>query len=285
MLPPNRGAGRCHFVTRQPLSGPYDRPAFLRGQNPAQTSVPLYVIIYSGPHTFEMDNGSRLGPDGELRGSAQDSFYAQYMTFYPYNYGKDICPSVAPDNNCVGIRVSMGNHVADWELMTIRFERGKPVAVHVGAHGNDIPNTAYTFRAPAWTHNGGPPEPFWKFVLQWEGDHPVVYSAAGSHGLYGWAGEHNYFTNPVGDKYVDSTSRGIKWETWKNVAWSEDPKYSTLLHGYFGRWGNPHLGKNGCEESYVPGYSCSLLGIPNDEFQLNDGPELPNRRRDMRYMN
>jgi hypothetical protein len=312
-LPPNGGGdSRCHFMTRQPLSNPDDRPAFLHGQNPAQTSVPIYVFLYSAPRFFGPD-GPRF-PGGDQFGG-QDSFYAQYMTFYPYNYGKDACPSVAPDNNCAGIRVSMGNHVADWELMTIRFEHGQPVAVHVGAHGNKIPNTAWTFRAPAWTTSGNAfqipdglksksskqlDEIFQDLAniqigwigaiqdlhkLEWEGDHPIIYSAAGSHGTYGWPGGHLYLKNPVGDEYVDSTSRGIKWETWKNLAWAHDPKYRALLYGYNGRWGNPHMGKSGCDVSYVPGYSCGALGIPDDEYQLNEGPELPDRERDRPYLN
>src|SRR4051812_20388490 len=329
MLPPNGGDSRCHFVTRQPLSDPYDRPAFLHGQNPAQTSVPIYVFLYSDPRLFRSDGpflpggdpngglsrGGGLLPRGGDEFARQDSFYAQYKTFYPYNYGKDICPSVAPNDNCVGIRVSMGNHVADWELMTIRFEHGHPVAVHVGAHGNEIPTTAWTFRAPAWTTSGNAfqvpdglkskstkqlEEIFQDLAniqigwigairdlhqLEWEGDHPIIYSAKGSHGTYGWPDGHLYLKNPVGDEYVDSTSRGIKWETWKNVAWAHDPKYRTLLYGYNGRWGNAHMGKSGCDVSYVPGYTCGALKIPDNEYQLNEGPELPDRQRDWQYLN
>lgn len=65
MLPPGRGApdggpsSRCYFVTRQALSGPYDRPAFFHGQNPAQTSVPIYVFLY--PDEQYNDSGSFYG--------------------------------------------------------------------------------------------------------------------------------------------------------------------------------------------------------------------------------
>jgi hypothetical protein len=34
----------------------------------------------------------------------------------------------------------------------------------------------------------------------------------------------------------------------------------------------------------VPNWSCSALGIPTDDYQLNDGPSLPDRQRDKSYM-
>jgi hypothetical protein len=271
MLPPGGGApapgsdtSRCFFMTKTPLSGPYDQPAFLHGQDPSTTSAPIYVFIYQ-------DSNQRSSGD----------FNAQYMTFYPYNLGKNACTGLAPNDNCIGSRVEMGDHVADWELMTIRFANNRPVAVHVGSHGNDIPNTAWTFFAPGWTSTGnaanGP-------ALAWEGTHPVVYSAGGSHGVYGWSGKHNYLTTPVGDQMNDYTSQGTRWQTWQNVVWSDDSRYTVLLNQYDGRWGNPHMGKSGCDISQVPNWSCSALGIPTDEYQLNDGPSLPNRQRDKAYM-
>lgn len=213
------------------------------------------------------------------------------MTFYPYNLGKNICTGPAPYDNCLTSRVEMGDHVADWELMTIRFFKSEPWAVHVGSHGNDIPKTAWTFLKPSWTRTGSPcigPPILCNLAagspLRWEETHPVVYSAAGSHGVYGWSGKHNYITTDVGDQFNDYTSQGIKWQTWNNIVWSDDPKYSVLLNEYDGRWGNPHMGKSGCEVAVVPDWSCDRLGIPSNEYQLNDGPSLPNRQRDKAYL-
>jgi hypothetical protein len=259
-LPAGAGDGTCNFVTHQALSGPYDRPAFVTGQNPLQTSVPIYVFLY--PDTTSSDPGS---------------FYAQYMTFYPYNFGKNACMTLAPYDNCLGSRMEMGDHIADWELLTIRFAQGQPSALHVGSHGNDLPDTAWNFFPPTWTKGGarsdGP-------VLVWESTHPVVFSATGSHGVYGWEGKHNYQTLPTGDKLNDYTSRGTRWETWNNVIFADDPRYNVLLNVYEGRWGNPHMGQNACDASPVPDVLCGPLGIPRNEYQLNDGPSLPNRQRD-----
>jgi hypothetical protein len=276
MLPPGRGAppsdgkpSRCFFHARPELRGPYSRPVFLRGQDPSKTSVPIYVFIYQ---------------DGKQQ--APGDFDAQYMTFYPYNFGKEACIGFAPKDHCAGARVVMGNHVADWELMTIRFENGKPVAVHTGSHGNNIPKTGYSFFAPGWTKSGnvsrGPT--FGEKALGWEGDHPIVYSAGGSHGTYGWAGTQNYETTKVGDKLNDYTSQGTRWQTWQNIVWSDDNRYNVLLNQYEGRWGDPHLGKSGCDLAPVPRKSCDTFGIPENEYQLNDGPSLPDRQRDKDYM-
>lgn len=254
---PERGQENCYFVTKQALNGPYDRPAFLKGTNPATTKVPIYVFLYS-------DLGS---PEG--------NFYAQYMTFYPYNLGKNTCTTLAPGDHCLGQRVEMGDHVGDWELVTIRFANGKPEAVHVGSHGNELPDSAWNFFAPQWTKGGAD-----RHVLEWEGTHPVVYSAGGSHGLYGWAGTHTYSTLPTGERLNDHTSRGTPWKTWESIVWADDPRYFVLLNLYEGRWGNPHMGESACDLSAQWESLCEALSIPLDEYQLNDGPSLPDRQRD-----
>lgn len=254
---PEQGQDNCYFVTKQALTGPYDRPAFLKGTNPATTTVPIYVFLYSDA------------------AAPADSFYAQYMTFYPYNLGKNVCPTLAPGDNCLGQRVEMGDHVGDWELATIRFAHGQPDAVHVGSHGNELPDSAWNFFAPAWTKGGAD-----RRVLEWQGTHPVVYSAGGSHGLYGWSGTHNYSTLPTGDRLNDHTSRGTPWRTWESIVWADDPRYFVLLNLYEGRWGNPHMGESACDLSVDWSILCERLSIPFDEHQLNDGPSLPDRQRD-----
>jgi hypothetical protein len=264
----------CHFVTRAPMNGPYHVLDFMYGMDPVQFPVPVYVFFY---------------PDeGAAATDLDGSFYAQYMTFYPYNLGKNVCPTFAPGDECAATRKMMGHHVGDWELMTIRFVEGKPFRVHVGAHGNDFPYTARTFRAPNWL-GGGDGSPFSITMeapryLNWDGDHPVVYSASGSHGIYGWTGTQNYLTTSVGDRFNDYTSPGLRWETWKIVIFADDPHTSVLLNDYQGRWGNPHMGQSACQIATAPGFACSLLGIPTNEFQLNDGPHLPDRRRDKPFM-
>jgi hypothetical protein len=245
----------CRTTTNDPMNGPYDIKPFFHGVKPtAEAPVPVYVFIYDW--------------------QSPTTFTAQFNTFYPWNKGKMACPMFAPNDNCVGQRYEADDHVGDWELATVRFVDGKPVAVHVGAHGNDEPEMASTYRAPNWG------------ALQWSGTHPIVYSAAGSHGTWATEGAHNYKTLPTGDKLVDHTGRGVGWETWRAMVMASDPKYNYLLTRYRGDWGNFHQGKDPCDMSPVGVDAlCRKMGIPvSEDYQLNDGPSMPDRDRDRRYV-
>jgi hypothetical protein len=254
--PPGSDTARCRMTTREPMFGPYDIKAFFHGRVPAaDRPVPVYVFTY------------------DVKGV--DTFTAQYSTFYPYNQGKLACPALAPGDRCLGKRAELGDHVADWELVSIRFSGGKPVAVHVGAHGNREPNMASTYRLSAAGWGG----------LAWEDDHPIVYSAAGSHGTWATAGTHNYKTLPTGERLNDHTAKGARWETWRAVVLA-DGKYDFLLNRYAGDWGNAHMGRDPCDLSMLGIHGlCRMMGIPvGSEYQLNDGPSMPGRARDRRYL-
>lgn len=272
---PINGGGRpggsdevqCYFVPKQQLAGPYDQPDWLKGQDPSATGVPVYVNVYTDPG----DPPSNY------------NFIAQYMLFFPYNEGKNACMTYAPSDNCMDKRVMMGDHVADWELVSIRFVNGIPQSIHVGAHGNDQPDTGSTYFCCAWTPSGKASRS--EVSIQWIGQHPIVYAAGGSHGIWATVGTHNYLTLPTGDQLNDHTSAGKLWKTWEKMVWfSWDPSPSilVLLNNYDGRWGAHHLGKDACTLS--GGVLCGLLGIPADEYQLDNGPSLPSRDRDRNYL-
>jgi hypothetical protein len=265
---PGEKESRCYITTKDALKDPYDQLPFFSGQTPSdKLSIPYYVFVY--PH--------------DSYPWQRHAWVAQYNMFYPYNLGKKACGSVAPEDHCVGGRFLMGNHVADWEAVSILFVDGKMAGVHVGSHGNNIPDSASTYWAPNWGD------------LQFkDGAHPIVYSAHGSHGVYAKVGKFNYESPAHGDKFNDYTSQGTLWAPFGSIA---DPwgahvvmpesigsgyPYEFLLRQYEGRWGNRHLGQNGCEISVTLGVKCDfyLFSIPEDEYQLNNGPSMPNRRRD-----
>ena len=243
----------CRTTTNDPMNGPYDIKPFFHGVKPtAQSPVPVYVFIYDW--------------------QSPTTFTAQFNTFYPWNKGKMACPGLAPDDNCVGKRYEADDHVGDWELVSIRFVNGQPAAVHVGAHGNDEPDMASTYRAPNWG------------ALQWSGTHPIIYAAAGSHGTWATEGAHNYMTLKTGDKLVDHTGRGVGWETWRAMVMASDPTYNYLLTRYRGDWGNFHQGKDPCDMSVGIDALCRQMGIPvGGTYQLNDGPSMPDTNRDRKY--
>ena len=57
-----------------------------------------------------------------------------YWTFYPYNRGKNVCIGAAGSGRCFGGCTVMGNHVADWEHVTVRLVNNRPSKMYIGAH-------------------------------------------------------------------------------------------------------------------------------------------------------
>lgn len=113
-----------------------------------------------------------------------------YWQFSPYNYGK------------VVLGQEFGNHVGDWEHVTIRLAKFtyegknyvKPVLVCYSAH--DFVNV-YT----------------WNEVTKIDSTHAVAYCAKGSHGMWKDPGSHVY-KNIIIAKLTDECSAGTAWDTW-----------------------------------------------------------------------
>lgn len=267
-LPEGKGGAEnnlCYLTPKVPFGDPYDQPTWLRGQDPSSGNVPVYVNIYQD----------------ERDPKTESNFIAQYMFFFPYNYGKNVCMDVAPNDKCFGARRVLGSHVGDWELVSIRFVNGLPKSVHVGAHGNDEPNTASTYFCCDWNNANS------ESILEWRNNHPVVYAAEGSHGIWGSVGKKNYMTISTGDQLNDYTGQGVYWETWKNMVWfsyTRSDSLSVLLNDYEGRWGARKMGRNACQIKDWRNSACEMFGIPFDELELNDGPSLPNRERDRSFL-
>lgn len=123
-----------------------------------------------------------------------------YFFYYPYNRGKEYFNTI------------WGSHVGDWEHVTVRLSwvyntstgwEIKPIHLFVSAH------------------DFGTAHP-WDTISKVPGsDHPIVYSAEGSHGNYVSAGTQRY------GKIVklgitlaflyDYTGEGSQWNTWTNL--------------------------------------------------------------------
>ncbi len=296
---------RCIMTTNTPLRNEYDVQPFFHGRKPtASAPVPVYVFVYD-----------YINPG---------AFTAQYNTFYPYNEGKGGCPLFVVSGNCISPfgRKVFDDHVADWELMTIRFAGGKPASVHVGAHSNS--QTGSQFSASTYLPVTDPEsgEVKWEstvkayqlsdfltgvagrgpWFLAWEGDHPIVYSAKGSHGIWAQPGEH-YYLVAAGDLMSDDTDAGIRWETWRQVQDAADLKYANLLYAYEGDWGNRRMGWSVCDyvkatadavgggllrrgyEFFTGKNACDDLDDHlKTTYQLNGGPSIPDRDRDKAYV-
>jgi hypothetical protein len=118
-----------------------------------------------------------------------------YFFYYPFNLGKEVLGTI------------WGNHVGDWEHVTVRLmwayddQTGwslQPVQMYLSAH--DF---------------GGIYD--WNQITKFEGTHPVVYSASGSHGVWLTPGKHTY-GSAMGEDLTDWTSEGTAWDTWNKMA-------------------------------------------------------------------
>jgi Ricin-type beta-trefoil lectin domain-like/Vacuolar protein sorting-associated protein 62 len=230
---PNVNDTNGFLVTKQSLGcNNCTDPAFLDGQRPDQNRVPVYAEIVKR-NTPGIDTTDIL-----------------YWTFYPYNNGKVVCVGdLDPLLGCIGDRVRFGNHVGDWEHMTVRFIDGRPADVSLAQH------------------DSGQRFTYGEKYLGLAGFHETAYAAQGSHGLYPNTGRHIYKDLPNGDYLADYTSTGMAWDTWKTVvpfAWQSRGTYTGALSflNIESRWGNPKSG-------------CGFWEAVSGECVLNDGPEAP----------
>ncbi|RKG92696.1 DUF946 domain-containing protein [Corallococcus terminator] len=218
-----------HLVTNQALGcDSCTDPQFLDGQRPNQTSVPVYAQVI--PRT---QGGQPTNVTDVL-----------YWNFYPYNNGKRVCIGWYSPWGCVGGYSTFGNHVGDWEHLTVRFVDGRPSQVYLSQHAN---GQLFTFGDKA------------VFLAGW---HPEVFSANGSHGLYPDAARHIYETIFNGDFLADDTGAGLAWDTWNNVVaipWQPAGTYTGSLAwmNLTAYWGNP---EGGCDNP--TGY-CVNSGGPS----------------------
>lgn len=145
-----------------------------------------------------------------------------YWFFYPYNDAPSI--PVGP-----ALAVDMFDHEGDWERIAVRTDgEGSRIGVTLWGHGKSC-----YLRGDQ---------------LEWADDHPVVYSAKGTHASYADKGMHR--------KGVDRTSAGTPWETWQQVRPIADEPW----YGYWGAWGS--------------------VGVPGPQAKHRTGPAGPHPERE-----
>lgn len=219
------------------------------GENVSQVEVPTYVFI--------RDYQDACG-----------TVDVAYRTFYPYNYGKDVCVGIPVAGECEGYVQSFGNHVGDWEHYSIRIRNEKVTECYVSVHSfgawytwNDTTNN-FQFLDGEESRVNLINVTYPKTVQVVEGFHAELFSANGSHGLWSQQGTHEYVHFPI--HLDDETDRGLPWRTWQLlevVEYDPDTQYDGELHylGYRGRWGNL---ERGCEVEVVSG-ECVLSSGPS----------------------
>lgn len=237
--------GNYSLRTRDALASPSDTLPYFAGD---LATAPIYA--YWADKAFSL--ASRMGQAVDV----------MYFAYFPYNRGKDIS----------AIMTVMGNHVGDWEHVSVRLMPSYDTTTGWGL----APVQFY-----ASVHNFGFLFP-WSTVNRHLGTHPIVYSADGSHGMWPTPGDHVYMTILSTIDLVDNCSMGAAWDTWNRLVafdynrrvglggatwpqWNNRPYTdrgagdpSDPASGPIYRWGNP---QQGC--------------IPMAACRLEDGPSGP----------
>ncbi|XP_022913223.2 uncharacterized protein [Onthophagus taurus] len=252
-LPIGRSSHGVHLTTRMNLDDLKSSLSFLNGRNPDKFSVPSYVIV------------NECGMKKRSRGNF--TFIASYWFFFPYNEGKKVCflgsripvPFIPVLNKCLGVTKKIGNHVGDFEHITISFNSNyEPIELFASTHdigayySYDLRGRVFRYkdqrrRKTLLKHINFPAE------VRLDRNRPVLYAARGSHGLWGDRGRQRYYKLP---NLYDYTGYGVVWRTWEDIQiyhlkYSKQPDWMQFI----GKWGNP---RDGCLWGL-----CELSDAPN----------------------
>uniref|UniRef100_A0A1B0AU93 Vacuolar protein sorting-associated protein 62 n=1 Tax=Glossina palpalis gambiensis TaxID=67801 RepID=A0A1B0AU93_9MUSC len=213
-------------------------------------------------------------------------FHVTYWMFYPFSQGKNMCtlslgpfgsiPFPAVYGYCLGSNKDIGSHIGDWEHMSLYFNcAAEPEAMYVSAHDAGAYYTynhltgSFEFKKQE-TRKGILQRPNFPKTVTTFNDHPVLFAAKGSHGLWTAPGKHRFVKVA---RLYDINGFGTPWNTWKHVdiTYENLKSYERSLTPswlfFKGKWGNPknkchplkRIGLNFCE------YTDGPVGIPLKE--------------------
>ncbi|KAF5295310.1 hypothetical protein FQA39_LY13175 [Lamprigera yunnana] len=230
-----------------------EEDSFLHGKNPNEHSVPVYIIIIPCSPNLSFHTSNAVTVSTNINALVNNlevppHFSVVYWIFYPYNEGKEVCligkvPTPILFGSCVGKRKSIGNHVGDWEHLTLSFTGNSYpekmyLAVHdTGAYYNYDPSSRLFKFQKQSTKKGILQRPKFPVAARTRNNHPILFSAKGSHGLWTAPGDHYFVKVP---RLIDRNGYGISWETWKNLkifllGFDSLPDWMKFK----GKWGNP----------------------------------------------
>ena len=162
------------------------------------------------------------------------------------------------------------HHVGDWEKVYVRFQKVNAdyqiYSIYLSMHNSAITKTF----GGEFLWQSGQFKKGDKTLAMFESTHAIIYSAAGSHGMWPDTGRHEYLKLSNGYALVDQTSSGTSWYTWeylKPVQYDPSGQYSGDFKflGYQGHRGDK---KQQC------GFFNNIKELFG-ECQLNNGPKGP----------
>ncbi|XP_066138662.1 uncharacterized protein [Euwallacea fornicatus] len=216
--------------------------SFLYGKNPkGHHSVPIYAVVnYCSAPAFRDLTSQRI--------DLVPPFHVTYWMFYPFNEGKDACflgkvPAPLIFSKCLGHYRKIGNHIGDWEHMSLSFSgHHHPdklfLSVHDAGAYYSYERNINVFKFESKLKRKGVAQvPSFPEFIRLQGGHPVVFAAEGSHGLWSTPGDHEFIRVP---KVLDRTGYGTPWKTWASISFhhfglTEMPPWMSFK----GKWGNP----------------------------------------------
>lgn len=195
------------------------KKGFLRGHSPSKSSLKAYTFVApKANHVVDI----------------------YYWLFTPFNEGKE---------TPVGV---VGDHVGDWERMTVRTVKGVATQVEYHAH-SDSGSGVFPWAQASKVDNQ---------------EQLVGYIAKGSHGFWAAAGAFTYAVIPEYQLTLqDETGNGVAWDLQDDLVVYKYPDMYAGSDGWLnfqGRWGNQ--GNIDCWW-YSQSHECQVV----------DGPFGPNR--------
>ncbi|KAJ8913763.1 hypothetical protein NQ315_002443 [Exocentrus adspersus] len=198
-------------------------------------------------------------------------FHVSYWLFYPYNEGKEVCflvmilnllafgveididkvlsntkcqkvcnvrtgrvPAPRIFNTCFGKIKTLGNHLGDWEHMSLSFSGSTfPDKLYLAVHDAGVyyqydVNRRYFKYESKITRKGVAQVPKFPEIVRAQNGHPVLFAAYGSHGLWAAPGEHDFIR-------VRNSLEDV--EQYKNISFGKN--YFAVMDEFQGKMGKP----------------------------------------------
>lgn len=193
---------------------------------------------------------------------------AYWFYFYSFNLGPNIYP-IGRRTPSTGIG-PVGNHLGDWEHTLIRFFKGEPVLIWLSAHSGG--GGAYFEDVPKF--NGT--------------DHPLVFSAQGTHANYFTSGKQK---RDPGGVLFDQTDHGPIWIPSKNyLSYTFDGHHIYYGKGYNDKSNNERESQLGNWLLYSGHWGDRRLLVEDERqkeylprvYKFVNGPEGPLSKNLMR---
>lgn len=170
------------------------------------------------------------------------------------------------ENECAGRIQQYGNHVGEWEHLSLYFEGNNyPTTLFISTHDvgayytYDQVFNVFRYRNSR-NDKGILQRPTYPSTLKvYNNSHPIVFAANGSHGLWATPGNHVYSRFPY---LHDETGFGESWATWKNVEIINTTQPEYFWAHFKGKWGNRKFGCYPIFSRFIP-YMCTFVNGPS----------------------